>query len=121
MSHGRSLVNILQQSNTKTTTVKAGDGVTFLHWTDRTPGTVAEVENYKTGPKAGTPSRIGVRADSYEVVSGSTHDGSARYEITPNPGAPVVWYRLTKKGWKRDGGSTFLQVGERDAYCDPMF
>jgi hypothetical protein len=121
MSHGRSLINVLQQSNTKTAEVKVGDGVTFLHWSDRSPGTVAEIQNFKSGPKAGTPRRIGVRADDYKVIKGSVHDGSAVYEITPNPEARVSWFLLTKKGWKREGGSTFLRVGERDVYSDPTF
>ncbi|WP_128378525.1 hypothetical protein [Streptomyces cavernae] len=121
MSHGRSLVNVLQQTNTKTATVKVGDGVTFLRWSDRSPGTVAEVQTFKSGPKAGTPRRIGVRADNYKIVSGSQQGGSARYEITQDPEARVFWYRLTKKGWKREGGSTFLHVGTREVWCDPTF
>jgi hypothetical protein len=120
MSGGRSFINVIQQSNTKTAEVKVGDGVTFLHWSDRTPGTVAEVINCKSGPKKDTPRKIGVRPDDYKVISGSPHDGSAKYEITENPDAPITWFLLTPRGWKGEHGG-YLRVGDRDVYQDPSF
>lgn len=115
---GRSLINLLQQSNTKTAEVKVGDGATFLHWSDRTPGTVSEVVNFKSGARQGTPRRIAVRPDKYEVVSGSQRDGSAKYEITPDPEAPVLWFTLGKRGWVGVKGGR-LRVGDREVWYDP--
>lgn len=103
-----------------------GEGVTFLHWSDRSPATIVSVSRF--GPKAqkaGQVKSFEVVPDDYRVVSGSTHDGSAQYEITPTPeekwaGKRKILVKATAKGWTSAGG-TAVAVGYRDAYYDPTF
>lgn len=106
--------------NTSKTAPVKGGAVTFLHWTDRKPGTIAEVLYFKTGAKAGEVRAIVVQADDYRVISGSTYDGSAQYEITPNANAPKQTFRLTDTGWKSPTGNR-LAIGMREVWTDPSF
>lgn len=100
-------------------------GVTILHWSDRTAGTIYAVE------KVGKRTLLRVREDDYRVVSGSTLNGSAVYEFQPNIRGrewlfrqddlgrweEVHYNRQTKRYLKSRG--TFLRLGERDKYYDP--
>jgi hypothetical protein len=113
--------NIMDASQKKIDDVKIGDGVTFLHWTDRDPGTVAEIVTFKTGARAGQIKAIGVRADNYVITSGSEYDGSAQYEITPDPDARVIYATLRKNGKFETKGGTRVAVGYRDRHYDPSF
>lgn len=120
-----SLVNTLHD-NGRQPEPEVGMGVTFLHWSDRTPGTIVSVARF--GPKAkkaGQVKSFEVVPDSYRVVKGSTHDGSAQYEITPTreeewEGRAKITVKHTAKGWTSVGG-TGVAVGFRDAYYDPTF
>lgn len=117
LSHG-SVVNRIMESGGPVPEV--GMGATFCHWSDRSPGTVSEVTMFKSGPNAGTPRLVKVRADHVELISGSEQDGSAKYKITPNPESPEIEVKRTKRGWKTSGG-TGVSFGHRDNYHDPHF
>lgn len=110
-----SVVNMVTGS--KPGTPEVGDGATFLHWSDRSPGTVVEVVSSK---------EIVVQADNYKLVNGSTLSESQNYEFSPNPDGAKRTFTLRKNGrWVSKGsgmksGST-VAVGFRDAYYDPTF
>lgn len=98
-----------------------GMGVSFLYGTDTNPGTIFEVQKFKTGPRTGQIRRIGVREDNWTVVSGSEHDGSAQYEYESDENAPLVWFSKNKDGrWVSPKGQK-LSVGTRRRYRDPSF
>lgn len=98
-----------------------GEGATFLHWSDRSAGTVVALRYYGKGAaKAGEIKEVDVRPCDSKVISGSTHDGSARYEITENEETrPITVYRR-KNGWETKGGSR-VAFGYRSVYHDPHF
>lgn len=112
-----SLVNhVMGNSNQKTPEV--GMGVTFLSYTDRSPGTVASVS--KSGKS------ITVRADNYKRTDTNGMSESQTYEFSDNPDAPEVTYTLRKNGqWVKQGqplkGGSRVAVGYRDAYYDFSF
>lgn len=98
-----------------------GEGATFLQWSDRSPGTVVAIRHYGKGSvKAGLAKEVDVRACDYKVIKGSTHDGSAQYEITENENAGIITVYRRKKGWETKGG-TRVAFGYRSAYSDPHF
>jgi len=123
-----SLINHLYSRMTKGAPVpEVGMGVTILHWSDRSAGTIVEVF------KIGDDLAIAVTGDDYKIVSGSVMDGSADYEYTPRPDGNRSYYRFTAKGWRSvwknpdtgrwklsDGGNGLI-VGTRDRYYDPSF
>lgn len=108
-----------------------GMGATILRWSDRDAATIVSVD---ANPKSKAYSCIiEVVADDYKVVSGSTHDGSAKFEFTPaKDGRKYIYRKNAKTGmWesayksivnnrllKGEGG---LRIGERDKYVDPSF
>ena len=107
-----------------------GMAATALWWTDRHAATVTAVTELKSKVWS---YEITVVDDMIVVVSGSTHDGSAKFETMPNPkGYPDI-YRMDRKTgkWVRGfineitgrfaklpGG---LILGTRDHYVDPSF
>lgn len=116
-----SFINNLLSDSSKEPEV--GDGVTFLHWSDRDPGTLVEIKRFKSGARKGEISQVGVQADHWEIVSGGEHNGSATYEYSRNPEAPVVWFKRNNKGqWVKPGNrSGGLSIGRRERYYDPHF
>lgn len=100
---------------------KVGGGATFLHWSDRDPGTVVEVAEFKSGSNKGRPRKVCVQYDNWRIVSGSAHDGSAEYEYTRDPEGACVWFTWTGKRWKSEGSSTSVSFGDRSRYQDPHF
>jgi len=88
-----------------------GMGVTFLHWTDRSAGTVVWVS-----PSGKT---IKVREDRATPVGPIHFTERQTYTYAPDPLSPVQIFRLTARGWRRKG--TSLHLGERSAYRDPSF
>lgn len=111
---------------------KVGMGVTLLGWTDRYPGTIVSVVELVSKRWS---YEIEIRDDDYKVVSGSTMDGSAVYEFSPNPNGSKSVYRKNRGTgfWSLmrknpDSGKMVmaksgkgLRIGERDAYYDPSF
>jgi len=104
---------------------EVGMAATLLGWTDRHAATVVSVS------KCGT--EIAVRQDHAKVVKGTTYDGSAEYEYTPNLEAAWRHYRRTKTGgwqavtfneatrrWNKVE-SNGLILGRREEYRDPSF
>lgn len=70
--------------------------------------------------------KLTTRDDTYRVISGSMQDGSAQYEITPNPRGQINVWSLRKNGryyrvHSPMQGSRPLTVGYRRAYQDPSF
>jgi len=108
---------------------EVGMGVTELHWTDRSAGTIVEVF------QIGGDVAIATTGDDYKIVSGSAYDGSAEYEYTSNPDGRRAYWRQTKDGWRKvykgdsgrwlfrdkKGQGEGLIVGTRDQYYDPSF
>jgi hypothetical protein len=124
-----SLVNHLQSRATLgQPEPTVGMGATILLWTDRHAGTIVEVTKDKAGRTL-----IGVQEDDSKVVKGSTMDGSAEYEYSRRPSAPVRYWRLNAKGfwesivkneetgrWNKVDGNG-LRIGDRNEYRDPCF
>lgn len=98
-----SLINGLYANSNNSKTPEVGDGVTFLYWSDRKPGTVVEVVRFKSGARKGEVKGIKVQEDHVELISGSQHTGDEKYEITPDTNAPVLTYNLR--------GGKYIQVG----------
>ena len=105
-------------------TPELGLGVTILHWTDRSPGTIVFLDPTKKGLV------IGVADDDYRF------DREAdEYDITPCAlsCAPRRFFRLNAAGswepverglrpgtWRKIDGPGVL-VGRRERYYDPSF
>lgn len=98
--------------NTASKAPEIGDGVTILHWTDRTAATVVWVS--KTGKTVHIQEDNAKRTDSNGMSECQT------YEFTRNTDAVVMHARLTPKGWKIVKGNRIL-IGRRDAYYDYSF
>ena len=127
-----SLVNHLYSSMVNQPAPFVGQEATLTKWTDRDGATVVQVSE-----QGGLP-LIMVRADRARVVSGSEHDGSARYEFEAVTEGYGVAFMLIEGRWvqvavdprrgiyrpipKKDGGpSVGLLLGRRDHYRDPSF
>jgi len=107
-----------------------GMAATTLLWTDRRAATVTEVIELTSKVWA---FEIAVVDDTVTVVSGSTHDGSAKFATTPNSNGYAALYRQERKTgvWvrgyiNRDTGkfkksTGGLILGRRDHYVDPSF
>lgn len=103
-----------------------GMGVTMLGWTDRNPGTIAEVF------KVGKTQYIAVQADNYRRIDNNGMSESQEYEYTPNPDAYREIFRIGRNGlWEacrlnengryvKTGGKG-LRIGERERYYDFSF
>ena len=94
-----------------------GTGVTIASGSDRHPGTIVEVTE--------SGHTITFVYDLYRVISGTTQDGSAEYEITPSDVNDFTKGRFTAR-WSSKYktymyGGQVIGVGHRDAYYDPHF
>lgn len=91
-----------------------GNGVTINLHSDRVPATVVSVS-----PSGKT---VTIQRDDYRVVSGSSFDGSAEYECSPNPDGRTETVRIRKDGryYPAGSGTRGLSFG-RSAYRDPSF
>lgn len=119
-----SLVNWIQ-GNARGVKPEVGMGVTFLHWTDRNPGTIVEIDE-----KSGI---IAVQADDYKRIDKNGFSENQDYEYTPNPMAPKSYFRMNKKTGRWEGismnpetnrwnkNSQSIYVGEREKYHDFSF
>ena len=99
-----------------TTEVHVGMAGSISCWTDVHPVTVVAFKGR----------RVAVQEDNWKVVSGSEFDGSAQYEYSPNPDAPIKWFSLRKNGRYVSVGGTIkngyrLGLGHRRRYYDPHF
>lgn len=91
---------------------EVGMGVTMTPYSDCTPGTIIKIVS---------PKMVIVQKDSYKITRGSTHDGSAEYEISPDPNGSIIKFRLNKKGWYSSTHGLKMSIGCRRAYYDPHF
>lgn len=120
MAQYGSLINSLYANSESTQEPQVGDGVTYLHWSDRSPGTITGITRFKTGARKGEVKGIIVQGDEWERVSGSAHDGSLEVKFLVNLRKGGAEFKLNKKGrFERNG--TALALGGRDYYYDPHF
>lgn len=113
-----------------------GMGVTFLHWTDRHPGTIVTV--FCKVDEDGEPMRDQVvmfvaQEDHAKRVDSNGMSECQAYEYTPNPNSPHKAYRQDKNGcWRQSernpsGRWVFLdrsqeiRLGSREKYHDFSF
>jgi hypothetical protein len=69
-----------------------------------------------------SPCRVMVRDMNWRVVSGSAHDGSAKYAYFSNPSAVAEIAKKTKKGWVLGAaGGARVYFGGAVRYYDPHF
>jgi hypothetical protein len=100
---------------------EVGDGVTFVYWSDRKPGTVVEVERFKTGPQAGQVKAVLVTDDKAIRTDSNGMSDAQSYRFETVWDGPRTRATLRKDGkWKTKGGTRVL-IGERDAYHDYSF
>lgn len=111
-----SLINHVM-STAKVIEPKIGMGVTFLHWTDRSAGTIVEVVS---------DSRIIIQTDFAERTDKNGMSECQTYFFRRNLQAPRQIFTKRKNGaWVREGspmksGQKIL-IGERSAYHDYSF
>lgn len=104
-----------------------GMGATVLLWSDRHAATITNVQQVR-GKLIVT-----VQNDRATLVAGSSHDGSAEYRYSRNPGGSENHFRREDDGrwqrvvinrqtgrWGKVSGSG-LRIGEREEYLDPSF
>lgn len=102
--------------------IEVGMGATVIMWSDRHAATIVEVLKTAKGKIKG----VVIQRDSYKVISGTTMDGSAEYEYTPDTDAYKSTYTLRKNGTfvaegdEMNGGQKIL-IGTREKYRDPSF
>lgn len=101
-----------------------GMGVTFLSWTDRSPGTIVEVNMKKR--------YIVATDDTYKRIDDNGMSECQEYEYTTNPDGYKRYFRKDKNNqWRamhhnENGrlvysGGNGLRVGEREKYHDYSF
>jgi hypothetical protein len=107
-----------------------GMAATTLSWTDRHAATVTSVTELTSKVWA---YQISVVEDTVMVVSGSTHDGSAKFATVPSTDGHADLYRMDRKTGKWVRGyineetgrfqksSGGLILGVRDHHVDPSF
>ena len=111
-----------------------GMGATICSWTDRHGGTITTVTKTTKSIKKEkiTFTVVGVKRDNAKVVKGTTMDGTAEYEYTPNDKAHEAFWGFINGRWislyQNNKGTFFiykngegLAIGYRDEYYDPCF
>lgn len=88
---------------------EVGMGATILMWTDRWAATIVKV----------TPKQVHVRQDRATLTKGHWSTEIQEYKHEPDPDAPVLVFRMTKRGYRCNGWGLF--VGNRRQYRDPSF
>lgn len=124
-----SLVNAMMCGTNGQPEPVVGMGMTFLSWTDRSPGTITSVQH------VGERLLIGVKSDHFERADSNKMSESQDYNFSPNPAAREQFWRLDSGTWrsviKKDvkgkgrfvlsGGTLTIRIGERDRYYDFSF
>lgn len=87
-----------------------GMGATMCAWTDRHAATIVKV----------TPCQVHVQQDIAKRVDENGMSECQRYEYQPNPQAPVIVFRKTKRGWRSACGYGLI-IGVRREYYDFSF
>lgn len=123
-----SVTNWIQSNGVKgQPTPVVGMGVTFLHWTDRSAGTIVGVQ------KIWGKVYITCQGDHAKRIDKNGMSESQEYEYSPNPDAPysyfrqnktgrwdAVFFKLSTKRWVKLS-SPGLLIGHRNAYHDFSF
>ena len=86
-----------------------GMGATICFWTDRHAATIVKV----------TRCQIHVQEDIVTRIDDNGMSECQRYSYAPNPDAPVIVFRNTKRGWRSKSGG--LLIGTRRHYYDYSF
>ena len=89
---------------------EVGMGATRLYYTDRRPYTIVRVIS---------PVTIEVQEDRATRADTNGMSECQSYTFEPDPDAPVIRVRLTKRGWSHRG-AVFL-LGRRECYHDHSF
>lgn len=114
MKYG-SLINNLVDG-TELEEIKVGTGVTMLSWTDRTPGTIIEVD-----PKG---KWIKVQEDKCKRIDNNGMSDDQDYEYSRNPEGSIRTYKKNRLGKYTDNGKKDgcgLIIGRREKYYDYSF
>lgn len=123
-----SLVNYMNINAANPTVPEVGMGVTFYHWSDRSAGTIQEVNEIRGRTYIGITGDEAIRTDK------NGFSESQDYDFIQHPERTRSWYRRTKDGldwestrlnpdtgrWVKGGGSN-IRIGHRDAYHDFSF
>lgn len=96
----------------------ANEGATYSVGSDRYPATIVEVTLFASGPRKGQPREVTVQTDNWTVVSGSQHDGTAKYVYNRDYGGAKRTFKAQKDGTLGAPGHR-LHLGSRDRYYDP--
>ncbi len=88
-----------------------GMGATMLCWTDRHPGTVISV----------TSKTLRIQLDRAIRVDKNGMSECQEYRYEPDIRERVITFRLTKRGWREQGGGASLLLGTREKYHDFSF
>lgn len=112
-----SAINLIM-SRSKPDNPKIGMGVTILHWTDRSAGTITRIGKHA---KSKQITRFWYKPDKATRTDKNGMSESQTYTYAPNPGAAEVEVRRTRRGWKVVGQRTYVLVGQRQAYHDYSF
>jgi len=93
---------------------EVGMGVTILHWTDRSAGTIIEV---------GKNARfVMVQDDKQWRTDKNGFSEAQEWATEPNPEGAVRKYTLRKDGsYRLVGSREALTIGARNPYYDPCF
>ncbi len=123
-----SLVNYLYMNAANGIQPEVGMGVTFYHWSDRSAGTIQEVEVIKG------KTYIHITADEAKRIDNNGFSEMQDYEFIQNPDGHRSVYRFdeTKRQWvgvykNPETGrwkirtNSHIRIGERDAYHDFSF
>ena len=97
-------------SRSHVNTPKVGMGATILMWTDRKACTIVKV----------TPTQIHVQEDKATRTDSNGMSESQTYNYERDQQAPVLVFRLTKRGYRNNCGNG-ISIGHRAAYHDYSF
>lgn len=91
-----------------------GMGITILHWTDRSAGTI-----HKVSPSGKT---FWFTEDKATRIDGNGMSESQNYRYEPQPDAPLRMARQRVNGqWRVSGDGKAIMLGNRAAYHDYSF
>lgn len=103
-----SVMNHLMTSSAQPEPV-VGMGATICCWSDRHAATIVKV----------TQCQIHVQEDIATRTDSNGMSDCQTYSYAPNPDAPVIVFRKTKRGWRSKSGG--LLIGTRREYYDYSF
>ena len=106
------------QAKNDPATIQVSEGMpaTIAYYTDRHAATVASVELWKSGPRAGTVRAIIVREDTATRTDSNGMSDCQRYTFEANPSGNVHRFTWKDGCWRARG--TRLAVGFRDHFHD---